>query len=195
MLLLKEADTGIVGIEAEEKPFELETIKEFFSAEALEQLKDSKQTEISMLHQSVDPSGSAKLKYSQESQGTRRLLSLSGIIFDALEHGKIVLIDELEASMHPLITQSIIKMFHSSLNSSNAQLIFSTHNDGLLDNALLRRDQIWFTEKDFEGASHLYSLTDYKPRKGENLSKGYLLGRYAAILNHPLIFSYAISMV
>jgi AAA15 family ATPase/GTPase len=84
--------------------------------------------------------------------------------------------------MHPLLVRAIVEMFHNpAVNKNNAQLIFNTHDTTLLDNALFRRDQIWFTEKDQNGATHLYSLLDYSPRKGESLAKGYLQGRYGAI--------------
>ncbi len=97
-----------------------------------------------------------------------------------------MLVDELESSLHPSLGLAIVKMFNSpKTNPKNAQILFTTHDTNLLGTTLgeppLRRDQVWFTEKDKEGASKLYPLTDYKPRKAENLERGYLQGRYGAI--------------
>jgi hypothetical protein len=119
---------------------------------------------------------------SSESNGTRHILYLSQLVLTALEKGDILIVDEMNASMHPLLARAIVEMFHNpAVNKNNAQLIFNTHDTTLLDNALFRRDQIWFTEKEQNGATHLYSLLDYSPRKGESLAKGYLQGRYGAI--------------
>lgn len=97
-----------------------------------------------------------------------------------------MLVDELESSLHPSLGLAIVKMFNSpKRNPRNAQIVFTTHDTNLLGTTLgeppLRRDQVWFTEKDKEGASKLYPLTDYKPRMAENLERGYLQGRYGAI--------------
>ena len=95
-------------------------------------------------------------------------------------------VDELEASQHPLLALWVVQQFNSPrTNPHNAQLLFTTHDTHLLGSvagaAPLRRDQVWLTEKDGEGATVLYPLTDYKPRKAENLERGYLHGRYGAI--------------
>jgi AAA15 family ATPase/GTPase len=95
-----------------------------------------------------------------------------------------MMIDEIETSLHPLLVREIIGLFaslHLPEASGYPQLLFTTHNPLLLDQTLLRRDQIWFTEKDREGATRLYPLTDYKPRNDEALVKGYLAGRYGGI--------------
>ncbi len=106
-----------------------------------------------------------------------------------------MLVDELDRSLHPILARGLIELFNSKQsNPKGAQLIFNTHDTNLLSGGLLRRDQIWFTEKDRKGASHLYPLTDFKPRKGENLENGYLQGRYGAIpfLNSEAFLSMAI---
>src|SRR5208282_4851957 len=83
---------------------------------------------------------------------------------------------------HPLLGLWVLHYFsYPKLNPQGAQIIFTTHDTNILDKASLRRDQIWFTEKDAEGGTHLYPLTDFKPRKNENLERGYLQGRYGAI--------------
>jgi len=95
-------------------------------------------------------------------------------------------IDELERSLHPLLASRLVQLFNDpTTNPKHAQLLFSTHDTNLLGTTLgepvLRRDQVWLTEKDPQGATVLYPLTDYKPRKAENLERGYLQGRYGAI--------------
>ena len=101
----------------------------------------------------------------------------------ALESGAVLVVDEVESSMHPLLTRHLIEMVQDANNNTNhAQLIFTTHDTGLLDLTLLRRDQIWFAEKDEKTMqTDIYALTEFSPRKGENISKGYLQGRYGAI--------------
>jgi len=118
----------------------------------------------------------------EESLGTRRFFGLIGPWMRALRSNEILFVDELDASMHPMLTRFLVSMFNDPIqNPQNAQAVFTTHDTTLLDNTLFRRDQIWFTEKDREGASHLYSLLDYRPRKNESLQRGYLSGRYGAI--------------
>jgi hypothetical protein len=126
------------------------------------------------------------LALDQESDGTKALFSRAQLIIDVIWRGGIVVIDELEKSLHPLLAQRIIDLFNDPLgNPLNAQIIFTTHDtnllSGLRSSVSLRRDQIWLTEKFRDGATHLFPLTNYQPRKGENLEKGYLIGRYGGI--------------
>lgn len=118
-----------------------------------------------------------------ESRGTQKLYNILGHIVDALEYGKFLFVDELGFSYHPLIAQYVIEIFNDpELNLHNAQLLFTTHNTTLLNLEKMRRDQIWFVEKnDRTQTSELYPLSDYSPRKNENIERGYLLGRYGAI--------------
>lgn len=119
-----------------------------------------------------------------ESDGTKKLFELAGYVVDVLDDGGTIFVDELESKLHPLITKELVKIFNSSdKNKNNAQLIFTTHDTNLLKGGHLRRDQIWFTEKDKFGASHLYSLAEYreKPRKDASLEKDYIKGRFGAI--------------
>ena len=128
----------------------------------------------------------AWLRIEEESKGTQTLFHLALPILHAVQTGGTILIDELESSLHPAIAQKIVQLFNDPVtNPRNAQLIFTTHDTNLLGTTLgepaLRRDQVWLTEKDNEGATVLYPLSDYKPRKAENLERGYLQGRYGAI--------------
>ena len=117
-----------------------------------------------------------------ESTGTVRLLSILGPIFEALDRGSVVIIDEIDSSLHTLAGEQIIKLFQSpKTNPKGAQLIATTHDTSLLKSDALRRDQVWFTEKDGVGVTHLYPLTDIHTRKGDNIEKGYLQGRFGAV--------------
>ncbi len=128
----------------------------------------------------------AWLPLEEESQGTVTLFRVGPVILDALRLGTVVMIDELEASLHPLLAIQILRQFNDpERNPRNAQILFTTHDTSLLGTIAgdpsMRRDQIWLTEKDPQGATCLYPLTDFRPRKGENIERGYLQGRYGAI--------------
>ena len=126
--------------------------------------------------------GSAKFELHEESLGTQRLYALAAPVLDVLENGRVLLIDELDSSLHTLLVRRLLGMFHSPvLNPHGAQLIFSTHDTSLLDRVLFRRDQVWFTEKNAEQVTVFYPLTDFSPRKTEAWERGYLAGRYGAV--------------
>lgn len=118
-----------------------------------------------------------------ESTGTQKLFALAGPIMTTLNKGEILVVDELDARLHPMITRAIVKLFHSKeRNPHNAQLVFATHDVNLLSAELFRRDQIWFCEKDSYEASDIYSLAEYQGvRNNSNYGKDYLAGRYGAI--------------
>jgi AAA15 family ATPase/GTPase len=125
---------------------------------------------------------SIAFQLNDESSGTRRLFAYAGPILDVLSDGKVLVMDELDSSLHVKMVRFLISLIQNpDLNKNNAQLIFTTHNTSLLDIELFRRDQIWFIEKDKDQASNLYPLTDFSPRKEEALEKGYLQGRYGAL--------------
>ena len=110
------------------------------------------------------------------------MVKLTGPLLDALETGKILIVDELDARMHPLLTRVIVSLFNSPANRSNAQLIFASHDTALLTPKLFRRDQVWFTEKDQYGATDLYSLVELKGvRKEAAFGKEYSRGKYGAL--------------
>jgi hypothetical protein len=137
-------------------------------------------TELAFRHRFGDKA--VPLPLSNESGGTIAYLSLLGPVVDALRKGIPLLVDELDASLHPLLAIELIRLFNSpASNPKGAQLIFNTHDTNLLSSAVLRRDQIWFTEKGPDASNHLFPLSDFKPRRQENLENGYLQGRYGAI--------------
>lgn len=99
-----------------------------------------------------------------------------------LKHGRVLVVDELDTSLHPALMRHLIGLFHDpAANPQGAQLISTTHDTSVLDRSLLRRDQVWFVEKDREQQSRLYPLTDFHPRKEESFGRGDLQGRYGAV--------------
>ena len=105
-----------------------------------------------------------------------------GLAFRALDEGVPLYIDELDASLHTQACEAVLRLFCSpETNPKGAQLIATTHDTNLLNSPVLRRDQLWFTDKDDTGATQLYPLTDIRTRKGDNFEKGYLQGRYGAV--------------
>ncbi len=120
-----------------------------------------------------------------ESSGTQKYFNLLGPILDVLENGQVLVVDELDAQLHPNLLCRIISLFHSTeMNHNNAQLIFNSHDTNLLDSGLFRRDQIWFTDKDKYRAAKLYSLADFSSeevRKNEAFEKNYIKGKYGAV--------------
>jgi uncharacterized protein len=125
--------------------------------------------------------GSVEFDLDEESDGTQRLLDLIPMLMDIEYSERVVIVDELDRSLHPHLSRQIVEFFLQFTKDNQSQLIFSTHEVELLDFNLLRRDEIWFVEKNGEGASTLYSLEEFTPRKDKDIQTGYLLGRYGAI--------------
>jgi AAA15 family ATPase/GTPase len=136
-----------------------------------------------IFNQAGEPISSVNFSLQQdESDGTEKLFYLTGPLVDVLAKGSVLVIDEMEARLHPMITRALIGLFNSKeTNPQNAQVIFTTHDTNLLSNKAFRRDQIWFTEKDRYGCSHLYSLAELKVRNDASYEDDYLDGRYGAI--------------
>lgn len=195
--LYQKLKLGFQDIKAIESDFNLSEIPENLTDELrIKLVKDftgKRNISLKTVHNKYDKKGEIvdfvlfdKLK--NESEGTNKIIDLSGPIFDTLKFGKALIIDELDAKLHPLITMRIVELFNSPIsNTKNAQLIFATHDTNLLGEELFRRDQIWFTEKDEREQTELYSLYDFnlpdgsKVRNDSNLEKNYIRGRYGAI--------------
>lgn len=197
---IKIADLGIEGLSKKESiPSEIaedfvefltEKIKGIFNGFDEESIKVSiVETELQYHHKKFDDEDTQvsieKFSSNNESEGTRRLFSLAGPIINTLDEGNILVVDELDGSLHFLIILEILRMFHSKHNIY-AQLIFNCHNTNLLSNKLFRRDQIYFIEKDCFGSSHLYSLYDFKDgdekiRKDSSFGKKYVMGKFGAV--------------
>lgn len=122
------------------------------------------------------------LDLNRESSGTRRMLLLMNRVFRALDSGSLMIVDELDLSLHTLASEEIVNLFQNEkTNPNGAQLIATTHDTNLLSMTKLRRDQIWFCERGEDGGSEIYSLAEVKSRHSDNFEKGYLGGRYGAI--------------
>ncbi|MCC5876470.1 MAG: AAA family ATPase, partial [Candidatus Sumerlaeia bacterium] len=138
--------------------------------------------EIRVGHQSGKNGRSRFFPISDESDGTRRLMHLIPMLIPTAIPAPVFIVDELNRSLHPLLSRSLLQTFlRGEPGVQDRQLILTTHETLLLDLDLLRRDEIWFIEKDNEGASSLRSLQEYKVRKDLRIEKGYLSGRFGAI--------------
>ena len=150
---------------------------------------DSDNYRVFTVHKSDKGTSTARISMNEESSGTKKMFLLYQTLLDVLEKGTVFFADELDIKLHPLLMRNILLTFtDKEKNPNNAQLIFTTHNTIYMDMNLLRRDEIWFVEKD-NGVSKLYSLDDITNEKGEkvrkdsNYEKHYLLGNYGAIPN------------
>ncbi len=161
-----------------------------FTVEEVPAEGDSKEStfKINSLHKKIDSDEVAEIPLGMESAGTLKMFALYPELQEVLQKGSVYFIDELNARLHPLLVRNFILIFlNPEVNVNHAQLIFTTHDTWQLSNQLLRRDEIWFTEKDSDGVSTLYSLADFvdedgsKIRKDESYEKNYLLGKYGAI--------------
>ncbi|MFN7415895.1 MAG: AAA family ATPase [Dolichospermum sp.] len=185
--LLIEADTGISNIRFERESIDdnIQLLVQDFLKE-FEDIKDANTLEIDFMkvitiHKMNDSNSEIELAIDDESAGTKRLFYIAGYLLWVLEYGKVLIIDEIDRSLHPVLSKALIKMFNNpEINKKNAQLIFTTHDTTLLDGEIFRPDQVWFTEKD-NSMTKLYPLLDFRPREDESLQQGYLLGRYGAI--------------
>ena len=146
-----------------------------------------KKLEINSIHHMIG-GGDASIALSDESAGTLKMFALYPYIANVLNTGGLLAVDELNSRLHPLLVRNILRVFTDpGINRNHAQLLFSSHDPWQLSNNLLRRDEIWFVEKDDDGISTLYSLVDFvdesgeKIRKDESYEKNYLLGKYGAI--------------
>jgi len=180
--------------ESEFSPLDIpEDMPKTFKLKLIKELTGKTQVTLKTVHNKFDKNGNPVdtvyfEKDKNESEGTNKVIDLSGPIFDSLSLGKVLIIDELDAKLHPLITTHIVNLFNDpQSNPNNAQLLFATHDTNLLNTDLFRRDQIWFTEKDDFEQTDLYSLYDFnlpdgtKVRNDSNIEKNYIRGRYGAI--------------
>ncbi|MPY96838.1 MAG: AAA family ATPase [Actinophytocola sp.] len=210
--LLQAADIGITDLHIEETTdpelsVELGTTEELIEnkeaafSQASPAEKEKIKSEFERLHRRRDvlsrrvhqrrmelklEYGTTSFSLGDESAGTVSWLQLLPMVLEALDSGQVVVVDEIDTSLHPLLTTQLIGLFKDAeTNPNGAQLIFTTHDASLLgtilDDEALERDQVWFVEKDTDGASSLYPLTDFKPRKEHNRELRYLGGSYGAV--------------
>ena len=136
-------------------------------------------TSIKYLHRDTQSNELIEFEEEEESDGTRALFSFAGPWLDVIENERVLVVDELDTSLHPLLVHHLVKLLHHK--GTKAQLIFTSHDATLLSQKLLRRDQVWFMEKDAARATRLYPLSDFSPRNNEAVERGYLNGRYGGI--------------
>lgn len=146
------------------------------------------QVTATSIHQGEDKSGNQhmySIELADESDGTRKLMALAPAIESVLSKGGLLLIDGIEKDLHQALVEFIIAKFQSKkTNPKGAQLVFTTHNTELLSMELLRKDQLYFVDKHKDdGASELYSISNFSTRTTDNIRKGYLLGKYGATPN------------
>lgn len=167
-----------------------ETIKDFRVEKVPTESSEEKEDRyiITAIHNKIGSDQVAEIPLEDESAGTLKMFALYPELHEVLQNGGVYFIDELNARLHPLLVRNFILTFlNPEINTQHAQLVFTTHDTWQLSNQLLRRDEIWFTEKDDRGVSTLYSLADFvdedgiRIRKDENYEKNYLLGKYGAI--------------
>ncbi|AZQ11920.1 AAA family ATPase [Shewanella khirikhana] len=187
--LLRDVDIVIDDIVIEKSEFDESIIPDEVPEEVKKSIiaKMKGETIVEAKFLRVDDDGeSIEFELDDESDGTKRFFSFSGPWLDALNTGKVLFVDELNSNLHPLLVKHMVKLFHcKKSNKNNAQLIFTTHETSILKQDVFRRDQIWFMQKN-GNESELYSLSNFKPRKGfENLEERYLSGSYGAL---PFIF-------
>jgi len=187
---IKKADLGINNIDVVDIPIKVEDIikrvpyelKDFFK----KGFKERSEKAVFAIHNKYNDKneivGSVPLLLNKsESEGTKKYFNIVGLLITALLENRVVVIDEFDARLHTLLTKAILKLFNSSIIKTTAQLIVASHDTALLDREILRRDQIYFIEKNVYGASSAVSLVEYKPRKDSPYDKNYLEGKYGAI--------------
>ena len=195
--LFKKLDLGFTELEVEEFKISDETKEKIATLQDvnLKKTLESREYDIYTTHHVYDKEGKVvgQTRFNAEifeSNGTNKIISFSGPLFDTLLKGKVLFVDELDAKLHPMLTRAIVRLFmDKETNPKGAQLVFTTHDTHLLDKKeylrrdqeYLRRDQVWFTEKDATEASDLYSLLEFKERNDRNFEKNYIEGRYGAI--------------
>lgn len=194
MNILRCADLGVVNatVKRETLDWDISQFEDIFPRELLSSIQSSatvtvdkkegtvETTEICLQHRG-EGGKEYGLPWKYESAGTQTLFNLAAPLMQILLKGKTVVFDEIERNMHPLLTIAILKKIFSYVGEEQAQVIFTTHNPLLMDQSILRRDQVYLMEKKHEGQSTLFSMLDFKPRQKESLAGGYMVGRYGAI--------------
>ncbi len=187
---LAAADISITNIEVVIRKMPGQTIRFVDLAAGTTEVHSAEVEEPEFRFSHATEQGQAVFDLMDESNGTRNLLFLAGPVLNILENGLTLVVDELDTSLHTLLVQELVRLFHQpEVNTNGAQLIFTTHDTSLLDAPdLFRRDQVWFVEKDRDQASTLVTLSEFSPRKNEAIERGYLQGRYGGLpfLDHNL---------
>lgn len=186
--LLCSADLGLMGFSIAEAPFPEDAVRVFEAVKATLPADESARLSIPEMRPTItfqhrgERDSLVELPLSEESAGTIALLALLPPAMDVLSRGTVLVVDELESKLHPLMSKMLVRLFNSGKsNRRGAQLIFATHSTHLLDPEILRRDQVWFAEKSIDGQTTLFPATDFRLRRNQNLRTGYLQGRFGAV--------------
>ena len=180
---MNSADLTIADIQVKETVFSADVLPKDMPAalkeELLKDMEGKKFAEPRYFHRDIDSEETVEFDEEEESDGTRALFAFAGAWLDLIEKEQVLVVDELDTSLHPLLVHHLVKLMHHA--GSKAQLIFTTHDTTLLSQRLLRRDQVWFMEKNERCSTRLYPLSDFSPRENEAVERGYLNGRYGGI--------------
>lgn len=180
LAFLRASDINIDDISIEEKKVSLEIFPDDLpDAERQKLLRGLSMRPYSVYKLKNDRM--EKFEWFDESEGTKKLFEFAGPMLETLKEGHVAIIDELDRHLHPALVGYLVQLFHNTeINTKNAQLVFTTHDTSILNQKMFRRDQIWFCDKGRDRATELFPLTDFSPRKTENIEYGYLSGRYHA---------------
>lgn len=188
---LQRSGTGITGfkrVERKRDEEEIHVAKEFLAFfskltgdVASEKEVDETSVSIELEHRGVNNTR-VFFDPDNESAGTRRLLFMVSSAFKAIDEGSLFVVDEVDASLHTQVCETFLAIFNNkTINVNGAQILATTHDTNLMQSKVLRRDQVWFAEKNLNGATSIYPLSDINTRRGDNIEKGYLEGRFGAI--------------
>lgn len=182
---LTSADLSIDGIRLERRAFSPDmlpsSVGDVIRQELLNNYKGKEFTTLKFQRRDTNTGETVEFDESEESDGTRALFAFAGPWMDVMNHSLVLVVDELDSSLHPLVVRHLVSLLLHA--NSQAQLLFTTHDTTLLSQKLLRRDQVWFIEKNEARAARLYPLSDFSPRENEAIERGYLNGRYGGIPN------------
>ena len=177
------ADLSIADIRIIKKMFSPEDLPQDLPTGLREHLHkelDGKEVkDLKIMHKNTETDELVPFGLNDESDGTKSLFSFAGPWLDVITNNKVLFVDEIDSSLHPLVVHQLVRFLHHA--GGTAQLVFTTHDSTILGQDILRRDQVWFIEKDKSNASKLFSLSDFKVRENEAIERGYLRGRYGAI--------------
>lgn len=179
---LAAADLGIADLRIVEKEIRADHIPEEIPPELKTLIARGTAIEIFLKHQPTEGQ-QTELEMEDESHGTQKMFALAGPWLDSLAKGNVIVFDELHDNLHPALVRFLVSRFHDpTANPHRAQLVFTTHDTSMLDRDLFRLDQIWLCERNDRLETSLFSLSDFRPRRGiENLERAYLAGRFGAL--------------
>jgi hypothetical protein len=180
---LNSADLSISDIHIDTRVFSPDILPQDMPAtlrdEVSQEMAGKEMMKATFLHEDIESREPIEFSLDEESDGTRALFAFAGPWLDVVENDRVLVVDELDTSLHPLIVHYLVKLLHRQ--GRKAQIVFTTHDTTILSQRILRRDQIWFMEKDERNSTQLYPLSDFSPRDSEAIERGYLNGRYGGI--------------